>query len=133
MRVLKSLALLPLAFAACRGGFAQTALTLDELNARSAVDYGAVHARQTVSVRGTVNALAFRFPEYTVLTIQDGARGAALYTPAPSAMLDAFRPGDEVDATGSVIMKAGMVMVDAASVKKVLHTAGVQAASAAIE
>jgi GAF domain-containing protein len=133
MRLLKGLALLPLAFAACRGGFAQTALTLGELNARSALDYSAVHARQTVSVHGTVNAPPFRFPEYTVLTIQDGARGAALHTPAASAMLDAFRPGDLVDATGSVITLAGMVMVDAASVKKVLHTAGVQAAGATIE
>jgi len=46
MRVLKGLALLLLALPASRSGLAQTALTLEELNARTPRDYGSVHARQ---------------------------------------------------------------------------------------
>jgi len=51
MRVLKGLALLLLALPASRSGLAQTALTLEELNARTPRDYGSVHARQEVSIR----------------------------------------------------------------------------------
>ena len=133
MRVLKGLALLLVALAASRSGLAQTALTLGELNARTPRDYGAVHARQEVSIRGTVNALPFHFPEYTVLTIQDGTSGAALHTPSTSTLLDALLPGDVVEASGSVITLAGMVMVDVGSIKKVLRAAGFQAATASIE
>ena len=111
MRVLKGLALLLLALPASRSGLAQTALTLEELNARTPRDYGSVHARQEVSIRGTVNALPFYFPEYTILTIQDGAAGAALHTPVTSTLLDDFLPGDVVEATGSVITLGGMVTV----------------------
>ncbi len=133
VRVLKGLALLLVALAASRSGLAQTALTLGELNARTPRDYGAVHARQEVSIRGTVNALPFHFPEYTILTIQDGTSGAALHTPSTSTLLDALLPGDVVEASGSVITLAGMVMVDVGSIKKVLRAAGFQAATASIE
>src|ERR1035438_504540 len=87
MRVLKGLALLLLALPASRSGLAQTALTLEELNARTPRDYGSVQAGQEVSIRGTVNALPFYFPEYTILTIQDGAAGAALHTPVTSTQI----------------------------------------------
>ena len=130
MRVLKGLALLLLALPASRSGLAQTALTLAEFNARTPGDYGAVHARQEVSIRGTVNAPPFHFPEYTLLTIQDGTAGAALH--APSTLLDAFLPGDVVEATGSVIALGGMVMLDAGRAKKVLGSGGFQAATQAI-
>jgi GAF domain-containing protein/CheY-like chemotaxis protein len=133
MRVLKGLALLLLALPTSRSGLAQTALTLEELNARTPRDYGAVRARQEVSIRGTVNAPPFHFPEYTVLTIQDGASGAALHTPVASTLLDAFLPGDVVEADGSVITLGGMVMVDVGRVKKVRRAAGFQAAPATIE
>jgi hypothetical protein len=86
-----------------------------------------------VSIRGTVNALPFHFPEYTILTIQDGAAGAALHTPVASTLLDDFRPGDVVEATGSVITLGGMVMVDAVRATKVSRAAGFQAATATIE
>ena len=133
MRVLKGLALLLLALPASRSGLAQTALTLEELNARTPRDYGSVHARQEVSIRGTVNALPFYFPEYTILTIQDGAAGAALHTPVTSTLLDDFLPGDVVEATGSVITLGGMVMVDAGRATKVRRAAGFQAATSTIE
>jgi GAF domain-containing protein len=118
---------------ASRSGLAQSGLTLRELNARSSQDYDAVHARQEVSIRGTVNALPFHFPEYTVLTIQDGGSGAALHTPLTSTLLDAYLPGDVVEASGSVITLGGMVMLDVARVKKVLRAAGFQAAPATLE
>jgi GAF domain-containing protein len=133
MRVLSGLATLLLAFAASRGGLAQTALSLGELNERSAPDYTAVHAGQQVAIRGTVNALPFHFPEYTIVTIQDGTRGAALHSPAASTLLDAARPGDVLEATGTVIVLGGMAMVDAAAVTKVSHSPSALAARAAIE
>ncbi len=133
MRVLNGLALLLLALTAFRSGLAQTALTLGELNARTPQDYRAVHARQEVSVRGTVNAPPFHFPEYTVLTIQERASGAALHTPITSNLLDAFLPGDVVEATGSVITVGGMVMVDVGRVTKVDRAAGFQATPATLD
>ncbi|MGB7761269.1 MAG: GAF domain-containing protein [Bryobacteraceae bacterium] len=133
MRVLKGLALLLLALLASRSGLAQAALSLRELNSRSLGDYGAVHARQDVSIRGTVNAPPFHFPEYTVLTIQDGAAGAALHTPVTSTILNTFLPGDMVEASGSVITLGGMVMVDVERVKRTLRAAGFQPAAAPLE
>jgi GAF domain-containing protein len=133
MRVLKGLALLLLALPASRSGLAQTALTLGQFNARTPRDYGAVHARQEVSIRGTVNAPPFHFPEYTILTIQDDASGAALHTPVNSTLLDGFLPGDVVEASGSVITLGGMVMVDVGRAKKVLRAAGLHAASTTLE
>lgn len=133
LRVLKGLALLLLALPASRSGLAQTALTLAELNARTPHDYRAVHARQDVSIRGTVNAPPFHFPGYTVLTIQEGATGAALHTPVTSNLLDDFLPGDAVEATGTVIPLAGMVMVDVGRVTKLGRTAGFQAATASLD
>jgi len=121
------------ALAVCRSGLAQTALTLGELNARTPRDFEAVHARQDVSIRGTVNAAPFHFPGYTVLTIQQGAWGAALHTPATSTVLDAYVPGDVMEASGSVITVAGMIMVDAGRVTKVGHTAGFRAATVTLE
>jgi len=92
MHILKGLALLLVALPASRSGLAQATLTLEELNARTPRDYGSVHARQEVSIRGTVNSPPFHFPEYTVLTIQDGASGATLHTPATSTLLDPLLP-----------------------------------------
>jgi GAF domain-containing protein/CheY-like chemotaxis protein len=132
MRVLKGLALLLVALWALRSGSAQTALTLRELNARTPRDYGAVHGRQDVSIRGTVNAAPFRFPEYTVLTVQDRTAGAALHTPVTSTLLDTFLPGDVVEATGSVITLGGMVMLDVGSIRKVLGSGGIQASPSAL-
>jgi GAF domain-containing protein/CheY-like chemotaxis protein len=107
------------ALAVCRNGLAQTPLTLREVNARSPKDYGAVHAGQAVTIRGTVNAPPFHFPEYTVLTIQQGASGAALHVPVPSTLLNDYLPGDVVEASGNVITMSGMVMVAAEHVAKV--------------
>ncbi len=133
MRVLNGLALLLLASAASRVGPAQTALTLGELNVRSGPDHSAMSARQEVSIRGLVNAPPFHFPEYTILTIQDGARGAVLHAPKTSTLLDAYQPGDLVEVAGSVITLGGMVMVDAERVTKVFHAGPAQPAPAAIE
>jgi len=112
MRVLRGLALTFVALVVCPIAFAQAILTLDDLNTRNPKDYSAAHAGEEVTVRGTLNAPPFHFPEYTVVTIQEGHAGAALHTLQTSAMLDGYQPGDMVEATGSVIVVAGMVMVD---------------------
>jgi GAF domain-containing protein/CheY-like chemotaxis protein len=133
MRVLRGLALALLAVAALGSGLAQTPLTLEEFNARTIPDYSPVHARQTVSIRGTVNAPLFQFPEFTILTVQDGNSGAALHTLVTSDLLAAFQPGDVVEATGNVITLNGMVMLDVSSVTRVLRAAAFQAAPSTIE
>jgi len=103
------------------------------LNSRTPLDYGAAHAGQEVLIRGTVNAAPFHFPEYTVLTIQDGDAGAALHVPAAATVLDPYLPGDMVEARGSVITLAGMIMVEVGHISRAGHTGRPKPASFALE
>jgi len=64
---------------------------------------------QNLAVHGTVNARPYHFPQYTVLTIEDGAYGAALEVLGPgNSKLDSFQPGDQVTASGVVSEYSGM-------------------------
>jgi GAF domain-containing protein/CheY-like chemotaxis protein len=89
-----------------------TAVTLGDLNQRSAPDYAPRNLGQGVAVRGTVNARAYHFPSYTVLTIDDGTNGASIEVRNNDTRLEAFQPGDEVLASGKVFQLAGMTMLD---------------------
>jgi len=95
----------------CLAAAGQTRLTLGEAGARQPPDYTPAHLGQTVTVRGVVNAPAFHFPAYTVLTIEDERNGAALQGAREGSRLDVFKPGDEIEATGTVIMVAGMALI----------------------
>jgi GAF domain-containing protein/CheY-like chemotaxis protein len=93
---------------------AQTRLSLWEVGARNASDYSPAYLGQKVTVRGVVNAPLFRFPAYSILTIQDDRAGGALEVGLDSTLLTGFRPGDEVEASGTVARLAGMptILVD---------------------
>ena len=70
-------------------------------------------------MRGVVDAPAFHFPEYTVLALADGPGGGALELPHSDSRLDSLHPGDEIEATGTVAMLAGMVVIQPSSVTTV--------------
>jgi len=94
---------------ACATAWAQTAVTLADLGQRNPSDYSSARIGQKLLIRGTVNARPYHFPNYTVLTIEDGAYGAALEVMgAGNTRLDAFQPGDQVNASGTVSEYSGM-------------------------
>ena len=95
----------------CAAATAQTRLTLAEAAARKPPDYSALHLDQTINIHGTVDAPVYHFPEYTVVGLEDGEGGGVLSVPRSDTRLDALRPGEEVEATGTVAMLAGMVVI----------------------
>ncbi|MGO9255676.1 MAG: GAF domain-containing protein [Bryobacteraceae bacterium] len=105
----------------CLPSAAQTRLSLSEAGARKPPDYTAAHLDQAVTVRGVVAAPAFHFPVYTVLALADGPGGGALELPRSDSRLDSLHPGDEIEATGTVIMVAGMVLIRPSSVTTLGH------------
>ncbi len=86
-------------------------LSLHEVNARKPPDFVSVYQGRKVIVRGTVNAERYRFPQFTVLAIQDTDDGAVLSVPANDNRLDYFQPGEELEVTGTVNFVSGMVTV----------------------
>jgi CheY-like chemotaxis protein len=54
---------------------------------------------------------AFRFPDYALLPIQDASNGAVLRLALSDPFVNALRPGDEVEAQGTVGMQFGMTVV----------------------
>ena len=71
-----------------------------------------LYAGQKVSVRGVVSAPAFHFQEYTMLAIQDGHNGGVLKVPMTDTSLDRYRPGDEMEAEGTVGVQYGMTVLE---------------------
>ena len=90
---------------------AQTRITLYQLGLRKAPDYSATYAGQRVLVRGVVSAPAYRIGEFVALAIQDDHHAGVLKAPLPDTSLDRFRPGEEIQAEGTVVMQNGMIMV----------------------
>ena len=90
---------------------AQTRISLAQLGFRTAPDYASVHDGQNVIVRGVVSVPARHFAEYTTLSIQDSHYGGVLKVPLPDTWLDRYRPGEELEVEGTVIMQFGMTMV----------------------
>src|SRR5690242_18036960 len=90
---------------------AQNPLSLSQATARKAPDYGPVHLGETVVIRGQVATAAYRFPAYTVLGLQDGSGGAILQVPTSDTRLDLYRPGDELQVTGTVGVTSGMPVI----------------------
>jgi len=81
---------------------------------RTLPDYTPRFAGKVVSIRGVVSASAFHFSEYNVLAIEDQGYGAVLKVDAAETWLDRFRPGDEIDAVGTVGIQFGMPMLNPA-------------------
>jgi len=93
---------------------AQTRLTLQEAGLRRAsADFVPAHLGQEVSVSGTVNSVAFHFPGYSLLAIEDGQFGAVLQLTGNELHPDAFQPGNRVDASGTVAALEGAVVIRA--------------------
>src|SRR4051794_1448275 len=90
---------------------AERRLTLQELGARNPSDFSARFAGQTVVVRGVVNATAFHFTDYNLLSIEDQSYGGVLKVAAGDAWLDSFHPGDEIEAQGKVVLQYGLPML----------------------
>ena len=99
---------------------AQTHLSLQEAGARdSGQEYRPAHLDQTVTLRGVVNAPSFHFPDYSLLAIEDGRYGAVLKVEGEDKRLDAYRPGDEIEVTGSIAVFFGMPVIQPDSLGKV--------------
>ncbi len=96
----------------------QTHLSLVDLGARTLPDYTPAHRGEHVIVRGSVAAPAFYFPDYSILAIQDSSAGAALQASKGDSRLDAFSPGDSLEAEGFVENLAGMPIVVIIRVEK---------------
>lgn len=90
---------------------AQTRISLAQLGFRSGPDYAATYAGQKVTVRGVVSAPACHFAGYSTLAIQDSQNGGVLKFPLPDASLDRYRPGEEIEAQGTVVLQYGMTML----------------------
>jgi GAF domain-containing protein/CheY-like chemotaxis protein len=103
---------------------AQIPLTLQQAGERNpAADYKPVHADRKVVLRGVVNAHSYHFPEYSMLAIEDGQYGAVLKVAYPDQRLDAYRPGDEIEVSGTLTVFAGMPVVTPDSIGKVAQKA----------
>jgi GAF domain-containing protein len=96
---------------ACTPVRAQTRISLAQLGFRTDPDFAATYAGQNVVVRGVVSAPALHFAEYSTLAIQDGRNGGVLKLPVPDSSLDRYRPGEQIEAQGAVVMQYGMTML----------------------
>jgi len=93
---------------------AQTRLTLQEAGLRNAsADFAPAHLGEKTIVRGTVNSVAFHFPGYSLLAIEDGEFGAILQLNGNDFEADAYRPGNVVEAKGTVAALDGTVVIRA--------------------
>ena len=105
----------------CLTAAAQPHISLAQLGFRSGPNYTAVYAGQKVSVRGVVSAPSVHFQEFTLLAIQDGHNGGILRVPMTDASLDRYRPGDEVEAEGTVGVQYGMTVLEPEKIAVTAH------------
>ena len=101
----------------CFPARAQPQMSLSEVGKRNPAElYRPVHLGQQVVVRGVVSGPAFRFPDYTLLAMQDSEYGAVLQVPGDDRQLDQYRAGDDLEVDGKVSALAGMVVIQPASI-----------------
>jgi GAF domain-containing protein/CheY-like chemotaxis protein len=105
----------------CLPAGAQRRISLSQLGLRAAPNYSAVYAGQKVSVHGVVSAPAVHFLEYTMLAIQDDHNGGVLKVPKGDDSLNAYLPGDELEAEGTVGVQYGMTVLEAEKITVVGH------------
>jgi GAF domain-containing protein/CheY-like chemotaxis protein len=104
LKLLAGLSCLPL--------MAQTTLSLREAGARNpSANYTPAHLNEKVILQGVVNASSYHFPDYKLLAIQDDQYGAVIKVGAEDNRLDAMRPGDVLEVTGTLSALAGMPVV----------------------
>src|SRR5579883_2160738 len=96
---------------ACLGATVPVPMSLAEVNRRVAPNFTPVHVNERVTVRGVVSAVAYHFPQYSILAIQDEHGATAIKTLIPDNRLDAFHPGDEIEAQGAISFYVGTVSI----------------------
>jgi GAF domain-containing protein/CheY-like chemotaxis protein len=101
---------------------AEIRLTLDQLNKRKSPDFSPAYEGKTVVVRGVVNAPAVHFTDYSLLAIEAREGGAILKVAGKDPWLEKFRPGDEIEAAGTVVVLYGMPLVAPESILLVGQT-----------
>lgn len=85
----------------------QTPISLPEAAKRNPKDASPVHAGERVVVRATVAADPIPVIDYAHLSVQDGA-GYGLVFEAPLGQLESLRPGDVIEAVGTLGHRAGL-------------------------
>jgi GAF domain-containing protein len=90
---------------------AQKHISLGDLEKRTGPDFDPQYLGQKVSIRGVVSMPAFRFPDYALLPIQDGLTGGVLRFALSDPSFAQLRPGDDVEADGTVGMQFGMTVL----------------------
>jgi GAF domain-containing protein/CheY-like chemotaxis protein len=76
---------------------------------------------EMVTIRGTVSAPIFHFPDYKLLALQDGSYGTVIQVPENSRDLDSYKQGDQLEVTGTVASIAGMVTILPSQVRSLGH------------
>lgn len=87
--------------------YCQTPLGLPEASKRDPKDASPVYAGERIVVRGTVAAGPIPVIDYAHLSIQDEA-GYGLVFEAPLGQLESLRPGDVLEAAGTLGHRAGL-------------------------
>src|ERR1051325_4939239 len=99
---------------------AQPTANLRDIGARdAAAGYTPSHLHEQAILRGVVNSLAYRFPDYTLLAFEEGGFGAVIKVNSGDARLDGYRPGDEIMVRGVVAAFAGMPVILPESIAKI--------------
>jgi GAF domain-containing protein len=100
---------------------AQIRLPLDNLGTRQPPNYTATYQGQAVVVRGVVSTEAIAFSEYSLLAIEAGGSGGVLRVSGSNPWLKQFKPGDELEASGKVVVQYGVPMVAPESISVIGH------------
>lgn len=95
-------------------------VSLDSVNARRARDYAPAMEGQTVTVAGLVSARPMAYPAYSHLAIQDD-EGHGLILEAAPGEFSAIRPGERVEARGTVAQRAGLPVLQVSRVDVYAH------------
>jgi signal transduction histidine kinase len=88
---------------------------------RSAPDFSPAHAGKIVAVKGLVSTGAISFLDYQQIAIEEGGYGLVLEGPIGS--FDKLNPGDEIEVTGKIAARAGMVILVATEWRILFHGA----------
>lgn len=95
---------------------AQTAVRLDQINARRPPDFAPVLDGRLVSIEATVASTPLTIDNYTHLALH-GDAGAGVILEGSARLFSAFQPGDRVAVRGAVSKRAGLPVVIASSIE----------------
>jgi GAF domain-containing protein/CheY-like chemotaxis protein len=97
-------------------------VSLDAVNARRASDYAPAMEGQVVTVDGVVSAKPMVYQSFAQLAIQD-EYGYGVVLEGPLAQFSTLRPGDRVEARGTVLKRAGLPAVVVTQIQELGHAA----------